>query len=80
MIRTILSLGKTPVSRRIVAALVLLAAATGASVMRKEGQVLTIDMASNLVIAGIAFGLLHLRWRKREARDLTPKKLKDTFS
>ena len=80
MIKTILSLGKSPLSRRIMAALILVAAAIGASAFRNEGQFLTIDMASNLVVAGIAFCLLHLRWRKREARDLTPKKLKDTFS
>jgi|GEM_PF-1189248 len=80
MIRTILSLGKTPLIRRIFAALILLATATGVSLFRNDGAVLAIDLGSSIVIALVAFGLLHLRWRKQEARGLARQKIKDTFS
>lgn len=80
MIKTILSLGGTPRRRRLAGALILFTTAIASSALRNGGQFLTIDMASNLAIAAIVFGLLHFRWRNRERRELTPGKLEDTFS
>jgi hypothetical protein len=80
MIRTILSLGKTPLSRRIFAALILLATAAGVSLLRNDGAVLAFDLISSIVIAFIAFALLHLRWRKQEAKGFERQQIKDTFS
>ena len=80
MIRTILSLGRTPRSRRIIAALILMITAIGASLLRNDGAFLAVDLASSLVVALLALGLLHLRWRRQELRGLNAQKLKDTFS
>lgn len=80
MIRTILSLGKTPRWRRLVAGLILFTTAIGASLFRNDGAFLSIDLFSSLVVAVLALGLLHWRWRRQEARGVNAKKLKDTFS
>ncbi|WP_298304493.1 hypothetical protein [uncultured Erythrobacter sp.] len=79
MIRTILSLGRTPLIRRIIAALILLSTAIGVSLFRNNGAVLAIDLGSSILVAIAAFGLLHLRWRKQEARGRERQKIKDTF-
>ena len=80
MIRTILSLGRNPRSRRIFAALILMITAIGASLLRNDGAFLAVDLASSLVVAFLALGLLHLRWRRQEVRGLNAQKLKETFS
>lgn len=80
MIRTILSLGKTPRSRRVVAGLILLLTGVAASLLRNDGAFLAVDLVSSVVVAGLALGLLHWRWRRQETRGLAAKKLKDTFS
>lgn len=80
MLRTILSLGKTPLIRRIIAGVILLTIAILSSLLRTDGAFLSIDLASNIAVALAALGLLHLRWRRQEKRALTAEKIEDTFS
>ncbi|MEQ8411469.1 MAG: hypothetical protein RIC51_06175 [Erythrobacter sp.] len=79
MKRTLLLLGRTPRARRIVAALLLIGAAMAATVLRSGGNPGWVDLAFNLVAAIAAFVFLHYRWRRRETRALTPRRIKDTF-
>lgn len=79
MKRTILLLGRTPLVRRIAAAVLLLAAALAAALLRGEGGASGLELALNLAAALGAFVFLHYRWRARERRALTPRRIRDTF-
>ena len=76
MKRAVLLLGTTPLVRRIVAALLLLGTALAVSLLRGPDPV---ELVFNLLAALGAFVFLHYRWRRRETRALTPRRIKDTF-
>ena len=80
MKRSILNLGRTPLKRRLVAAMLLVGTAIVTSVLRSEGNQRWFDLITNVVIALVALGLLHLRWRSRERKIVTPEKARDIFS
>lgn len=80
MRRTLLLLGRTPLVRRIVAAILLIGSAIAVAVLRGDGAASWVDLAANLTAALLAFIFLHYRWRAREQRSLTPRKIRDTFS
>lgn len=80
MIRALLHLGRTPLVRRMLAAIILIGGALVATFARAEGQAGWFDMVINLVVALIALFLLHLRWRTREKREISPAKARDIFS
>lgn len=80
MRRTLLLLGRTPLIRRIVAALLLIGSAVAVAVLRSEGAASWVELAAHLGAALLAFIFLHYRWRARERRSLTPRKIRDTFS
>lgn len=80
MIRTLQHLGRTPLTRRIVAAVLLVGSALGLAVLRAEGDQFWIELGLNLLAAWAAFGFLHFRWRAREQREMTPAKAEDIFS
>lgn len=79
MKRRVLLLGRTPLARRIIAALLLIGAAIAVTSLRAEGEVRRIDLALNLLAGIAAFIFLHFRWRRRERRALTPRTIRDTF-
>lgn len=79
MKRAVLLLGRTPLVRRIIAALVLLGTAVAVSVLRGGDTPDRLDLALNLAAALGAFVFLHYRWRARERRALTPRRIRDTF-
>lgn len=79
MKRTLLLLGRTPLVRRLVAALLLVGTAIAVTVLRSENGLDRINLAVNLVAALGALVFLHYRWRAREKRALTPRRIKDTF-
>ncbi|WP_379921116.1 hypothetical protein [Erythrobacter sp. R86502] len=78
--RTLMHLGRTPAIRRVVAAVLLAGCAAGLTWVRADPAQLWIELGINLLAAVIAFVFLHMRWRTRERRELTPKQAKDIFS
>jgi predicted signal transduction protein with EAL and GGDEF domain len=80
MIRALLHLGRTPLVRRLLAAVILIGGALLATFARQSGQPGWFDLAINLVVALIALFILHLRWRTREKREISPAKARDIFS
>lgn len=48
--------------------------------LHSAGEASLVDLAINGAAACFALGLLHLRWRARERREITPAKAKDIFS
>ncbi|MFM7403680.1 MAG: hypothetical protein ACKO1N_06195 [Erythrobacter sp.] len=66
--------------RRIVDAAILLGGAVIFTFVRGKQQPVWINLGVNLVAAGIALGILHVRWRAREKREITPSKAEDIFS
>jgi hypothetical protein len=80
MRNALLHLGRTPRMRRIVAGLILLGCAVIVTFMHRTGNPVGVDLAINCVAASLALGLLHLRWRARERREITPAKAEDIFS
>lgn len=73
-----LLLGRTPLARRIVAALLLVGAGLAAAI-GPDGAISWIEIIANLTAALAAFVFLHYRWRARERRALTPRRIRDTF-
>lgn len=69
-----------PLVRRLLAAMILLVFATGSVLFWNRGGFDTVQFAINLGVATLGMLWLHLRWRAREARELTPSKAKDIFS
>lgn len=80
MTRRILHLGRSPLARRIMAAVLLLAAAIIVTAMHSRSDQRWIDLTINLALALVMFGLLHLRWRKHERKQVCPKEARDIFS
>lgn len=80
MMRVLLDLGGTPLVRRMIAAVVLMGGALLATFARGGEQAGRFDLAANLVAALIALLILHLRWRKREKRFVSPAEARDIFS
>jgi hypothetical protein len=80
LIRRLLHLGRRPVTRRIVAGVMLLGTAIGASLLRAGWPPAWFDLALNCASACAAFLFLHYRWRARERDEITPAKVKDIFS
>ena len=39
-----------------------------------------IDLSTGLTVSTLALAFLHFRWRKKEAHDMTPDTIEDTFS
>ncbi|MEM7779179.1 MAG: hypothetical protein AAF697_02170 [Pseudomonadota bacterium] len=68
------------VRRRVLAALVLFGFAIGSSLFWNEWRVDWPSLSINLLAAGAGLLFLHNRWRIKEARAMTPRKIKDTFS
>ena len=75
-----LSVTSRPILRRVIAAIILLAFAVGSVMFWNRGAVDPIQLGINLGLATLGMVWLHLRWRKRERRELTPSKVKDIFS
>ena len=69
-----------PILRRALAALILLAFAVGSVLFWNRGGFDTVQFAINLVVASVGFIWLHTRWKAKERRALTPRKVKDIFS
>lgn len=80
MRKALLHLGRTPIARRMVAAVILLGGAAAVTFARFGGRPDAIDLGSNLVVGLIALAVLHFRWRKRERQEVTPAKARDIFS
>lgn len=80
MNRTVLHLGRTPLMRRVVAALILSGAAIALAVTRSDGPQMWVELGAGLLASAIALLLLHLRWSARERRLLSPGKARDVFS
>lgn len=68
------------IRRRLLAALLLYAFAIGSAFFWNDWQLDWIDMGSNLALATAGLILLHLRWRAREKKAMTPKQVRDIFS
>lgn len=79
MKRSLLLLGRTPLARRIVAAVLLLGTAVAVAALRAESEPRWLDLAFHLFAALAALVFLHFRWRRRERRALTPRRIRDTF-
>ena len=80
-IRRLLHLGKTPFMRRLIAGLILMGAAIARPVWQaSEGRAFWIDLVTGVFISAIALVLLHVRWRKKEAHDMSEDTIRDTFS
>ena len=69
-----------PILRRLMAAAILLAFAVGSVLFWNRGGFEAVQLAINLAVASLGMLWLHLRWRSRERRELTPTKAKDIFS
>jgi len=68
------------VKRRLVAGTLLLAVATGSVFFWNDGDFDSGQFAINLAVAVAGFAVLHQRWRAKEKRALTPRKVEDIFS
>ena len=66
--------------RRLLAALVLVAFAIGSVLFWNRGEVDYAQLSINLAVAAIGMIWLHIRWREKERRELTPGKVKGIFS
>lgn len=66
--------------RRILAALLLLGVAAGSTLYWTAGSFDPLTGAINLAAALAGLLLLHLRWKRQEARRIGPDKARDIFS
>lgn len=80
MIRQSLQLGRSPLIRRIVAGIILIAASVSFAFARNQGQQFWFELGANLIAAMAALVFLHYRWRAKERRAMTPDKIRDVFS
>lgn len=71
---------RRPLLRRALAALILLVFATGSVLFWNGGEFDMVQFAINLAVATIGMVWLHLRWRARERRAMTPNKARNIFS
>ncbi|MFO6447582.1 hypothetical protein ACLBKU_10600 [Erythrobacter sp. NE805] len=74
------NLGRKPLTRRLVAAVVLIGAAIVTALLRSKGSQLLFDLVANTVVAFGALVVLHVRWRSREKRAISPEQAQDIFS
>ena len=68
------------VLRRVLAAFLLLAFAIGSVLFWNRGEFDYAQLSINLAVAAIGLIWLHIRWREKELRELTPGKVKGIFS
>jgi hypothetical protein len=68
------------IRRRVFAAIVLYGFAIGSALFWRDGVLDWTYMGANLIAASAGLIFLHSRWRRKEARALTPQKVKDIFS
>ena len=68
------------IRRRLFAALALGIFAFGSAFYWNDWRFDPILVGLNVIVASIGFLILHHRWKRQEARALTPKKAKDVFS
>ena len=71
------------IRRRVFAAILICLIAIGSPFFWLVVQGTPVDgfsLATNLAIGAVGFVALHLRWRARERRTLTPAQAKETFS
>ena len=66
--------------RRVLAAIILLAFAIGSVLFWNRGQFDYVQLSINLLVTALGMVWLHLRWREKERRELTPGKVKGIFS
>jgi len=78
-LKSALRLGNSPMLRRILAALILLGAATIIPFVRYQGGHLWIELLVNVIAALGALAFLHFRWRGQERRAMTRGQMKDIF-
>ncbi|MBV7260145.1 hypothetical protein [Erythrobacter crassostreae] len=68
------------IKRRILAAFLLMGFAIGSPLFWNDGSWDNFDFGINLILASFGFLFLHHRWKRREARMLTPTRARDIFS
>ena len=68
------------IRRRIVAAVLLYGFAIGSALYWNDWQVDRVAIGINVILAAICFMVLHRRWKRKEAKIVTPKKARDIFS
>ncbi|MCK0128122.1 hypothetical protein [Erythrobacter sp. F6033] len=68
------------IMRRILTAIALLAFAIGSVLYRNDGAFDLADFGVNLILGSMGFLFLHHRWKRKEARVVTPQKARDIFS
>ena len=79
MIQQIAQLGRTPLTRRIVAGTLLIGAAITVAILRNDGAQMWFAIATNVLVALVALVLLHFRWKSRERRNLSGNQVQETF-
>lgn len=68
------------IRRRIFAALALAIFAIGSALYWNDWQIEPFSLGLNIAVASVGFLILHYRWKRQEARAMTPTKAKDVFS
>ncbi len=68
------------IRRRTFAAIALGVFAVGSALYWNDWQFDLLAVGLNVFLGSVGFLILHHRWKRQEARALTPKKAKDVFS
>ncbi len=68
------------IRRRIFAAVALMVFAVGSALYWNDWRIEPVPLGLNVLAAVGGFIFLHYRWKRREARAMTPNKAKDVFS
>ncbi|MDA9918561.1 hypothetical protein N9D37_01560 [Erythrobacter sp.] len=68
------------IKRRIFAAILLLAFAIGSPLFWSDGDLNMMEFGINLILASVGFLFLHHRWKRKEAKRLSPNQARDIFS
>ena len=79
MIRNISQLGRTPLTRRIVAGTLLIGTAITVAILRNDNAQMWFAIGTNVLVAVVALVLLHFRWKSREHRNVSGKQAQETF-
>ena len=80
MIRALFNLGRSPLARRVIAGIILIAGALIAAFARYGDRLTGFELGTHLVMALLALMILHLRWRRRERQQISPATARDIFS
>lgn len=80
MRRSVATLGRKPLTRRLVAAVLLIGMAIVTTALRGDPSQRLFDLGINLAVALIALAVLHVRWRARERRTPSARQAEDIFS